>query len=214
MTSGPSSPTSPAPSPAPENPAPASLIPASPALSRLIVLAGALGTLASAVLTYDRIETLANPAFVPACSVSPVVSCTDVMDTWQGNLLGVPNMLLGLPAFAVLLGLGLALLSGAALPRRLWLAVQAGATAAFVLVIWLLTQSLYVIGALCPWCLLVWAVVLPLFWYVTAHCLRTGVLPAPAGLVRAVTAHAWAGPVVLYGTVAVLLLTRFGDRLL
>ncbi|WP_199551936.1 vitamin K epoxide reductase family protein [Streptomyces sp. N35] len=192
---------------------PTAPVPASRALSVLIVVAGALGTLASAMLTYDRIETLANPAFVPACSLNSVLSCTDVMDTWQGNLLGFPNMLLGLPAFAVLLGLGLALLSGAALPRWIWLGLQTGATAAFVFVVWLITQCLYVIGALCPWCMLVWAVVLPLFWYVTTHCLRTGVLSAPAGLTRALTANSWAGPVVLYGTVLVLVLTRFGDRL-
>ncbi|SDK63282.1 vitamin K epoxide reductase family protein [Streptomyces indicus] len=189
-------------------------VPAGHALSVLLVVSGALGTLASAMLTYDRIETLANPAFVPACSLNSVVSCTDVMDTWQGNLLGFPNMLLGIPAFAVLLGLGLALLTGAALPRRLWLGLQAGVTAGFVFVLWLISQCLYVIGALCPWCLLVWAVVLPLFWYVTLHCVRTGVLPAPAGLARTLTANSWAGPVVLYGTVLVLVLTRFGDRLI
>ncbi|MBC9716322.1 vitamin K epoxide reductase family protein [Streptomyces sp. TRM66268-LWL] len=192
---------------------PTAPVPASRALSTLIVVAGALGTLASAMLTYDRIETLANPAFVPACSLNSVLSCTDVMDTWQGNLLGFPNMLLGIPAFAVLLGLGLALLGGAALPRRLWLGLQAGVTAAFGFVVWLITQCLYVIGALCPWCMLAWAVVLPLFWYVTTHCVRTGILPAPAGLARSLAANSWAGPVVLYGTVLVLVLTRFGDRL-
>lgn len=189
-------------------------VPAGRALSTLIVLAGVIGTLASTMLTYDRIETLADPAFVPGCNISSVLSCTDVMQTWQGNLLGFPNMLLGIPAFAALAGLGLALLTGAALPRWTWLGIQTGVTAAFGFVVWLMLQCLYVIGALCPWCVVVWAVVLPLFWYVTVHCLRTGVLPAPAALVRAVTTHAWAGPVVLYGTVVALTLTRFGDRLL
>ncbi|MFC7305544.1 vitamin K epoxide reductase family protein [Streptomyces monticola] len=183
-------------------------------LSLLLLIGGVLGTLASTVLTYDRIESLANPAFAPGCNINSVLSCGDVMETWQGSLLGFPNMLIGIPAFAALAALGLALLVGAGFPRWLWLGLQAGVTGAFVFVVWLIGQCLYVIGALCPWCMLVWAVVLPLFWYVSVHCLRSGVLPAPERLVRALRTYAWAGPVILYGTVLVLVLTRFGDRLL
>ncbi|MDG4857812.1 vitamin K epoxide reductase family protein [Streptomyces sp. T-3] len=189
-------------------------VPAPRGLSLLLLIAGALGTLASAVLTYDRIESLASPTFVPSCNINSVLSCGDVMETWQGNLLGFPNMLIGIPAFAALAGLAVALLAGAALPRRVWLGLWAGVTGAFVFVVWLITQCLYVIGALCPWCMVIWALVIPLFWYVTVHALRTGVLPAPRRLVAAVTTHAWAGPVVLYGVLVVLVLTRFGDRLL
>ncbi|MFF3645252.1 vitamin K epoxide reductase family protein [Streptomyces sp. NPDC002564] len=183
-------------------------------LSLLVLCAGLLGTLASAVLTYDRIGTLADPSFAPGCNINPVISCGDVMDAWQSNVLGFPNMLLGMVGFAALAMLGLLLATGATVPRPLWLAFQAAVTAAFALVVWLISQCLYVIGALCPWCLLVWAVVLPLFWFVTLHSLRTGALPAPARLTRMLGRYAWAGPVLLYGVVAVLIVTRFGDRLL
>lgn len=172
----------------------------------LLLIGGLLGTLASAVLTYDRIRTLEDPAFVPGCNVDAVLSCGDVMDTWQGNLFGFPNMLLGLAGFAALAGIGAALAAGAVLPRGLWRLVWAGTAAGFAFTVWLIGQCLYVIGALCPWCVLVWAVVIPLFWYVTRH------LSGPGSRLRALP-H-WLVPLTAYGVVAVLVLERFGTRLL
>lgn len=46
-------------------------------------------------------------------------------------------------------------------------------TFAVVFVHWLIYQSLYVIGALCPYCMIVWVVTLPIFWYVTIANLQT-----------------------------------------
>ncbi|MFJ2770742.1 vitamin K epoxide reductase family protein [Streptomyces sp. NPDC087300] len=181
--------------------------------SLLMLLAGVLGTVASAELTRDRIASLADPAFAPGCNINTVLSCGDVMEAWQSNVFGIPNTLFGIAGFAALAAFGLALLSGARFPRWLWMLLQAGVTAAFGFVVWLITQCLYVIGALCPWCMLVWAVVLPLFWYVTLHSLRSGVLPAPRRLTATVTRYAWLGPVLMYGVLAVLILTRFGARL-
>ncbi|MBT2449171.1 hypothetical protein J7F03_19135 [Streptomyces sp. ISL-43] len=86
----------------------------------LLLIGGLIGTLASGVLTYDRVRTLEDPLFTPGCNVNAVLSCGDVMTTWQGNLLGFPNMLLGIAGFAALSGLGTALVAGAVLPRRLW----------------------------------------------------------------------------------------------
>ena len=43
------------------------------------------------------------------------------------------------------------------LPRWVWLGLNLGALFGFGFAIWLITQSLYVIGALCPWCMVVWA---------------------------------------------------------
>ncbi|MFI8501234.1 vitamin K epoxide reductase family protein [Streptomyces sp. NPDC085524] len=80
--------------------------------SLLLLIGGLLGTLASGVLTYDRIRTPGGPALHPGCNVGAVLSCGDVMTAWQGNLLGFPNMLLGTAGFAALSGLGAALLAG------------------------------------------------------------------------------------------------------
>ena len=48
-----------------------------------------------------------------------------------------------------------------------------------VFVHWLIFQSLYVIGALCPYCMVVWAVTIPIFWYVTLHNLRSAAPACP-----------------------------------
>ncbi|WP_404960128.1 vitamin K epoxide reductase family protein [Streptomyces sp. 147326] len=172
----------------------------------LLLIGGLIGTLASGVLAYDRVRTLEDPLFTPGCNVSAVLSCGDVMTTWQGNLLGFPNTLLGLAGFAALAALGLALVAGAVFPRGLWRVLWAGLAAGFAFTVWLIGQCLYVIGALCPWCMAVWAVMIPLFWYVTRH------LAAPGSRLRALP-H-WLVPLAAYAVLAALVLSEFGTRLL
>jgi uncharacterized membrane protein len=67
----------------------------------------------------------------------------------------------------VVAAVGAALLAGAAFHRWFWLGLQAGVTFGFVFVHWLIFQSLYRIGALCPYRMIVWAVTISIFWYVT-----------------------------------------------
>ncbi|WP_330330383.1 vitamin K epoxide reductase family protein [Streptomyces sp. NBC_00536] len=171
-------------------------------LPLLLLIGGVLGTLSSCVLTYDRIRGLEDPLFSPGCNINTVLSCGDVMTTWQGNLLGFPNMLLGVAGFAALAGLGLALVAGAVFPRWLWRGVWAGVAAGFAFTVWLIGQCLFVIGALCPWCMVVWAVMIPLFWYVTRHLSR------PGSALRAVP-H-WLVPAFLYLLVVALIFSVFG----
>lgn len=70
---------------------------------------------------------------------------------------------------------------------------------------WLIGQCLYVIGALCPWCVVVWAVMIPLFWYVTRH------LAKPGSPLRAIP-H-WPVPLALYAVLTALIAAEFGSRL-
>ena len=64
------------------------------------------------------------------------------------------------------------LLAGARFAGWFWAGVQGGVTFAVVFLHWLMYQSLYVIGALCPYCMIVWAVTIPIFWHVTIRNLR------------------------------------------
>ena len=50
--------------------------------------------------------------------------------------------------------------------------MQLGTTGGVVLVHWLIYQSLYEIAALCPYCMVVWAVTIPLLVVVTSIALR------------------------------------------
>lgn len=58
---------------------------------------------------------------------------------------------------AVVAATGASLLAGARFSRWYWLGLQIGVAAAAVFVHWLIVQSLYVLGALCPYCMVVWA---------------------------------------------------------
>ena len=154
--------------------------PGSPAASLpwLLLVGGIVGTAAAFILTVEKIALLADGTYVPSCSLNPVLNCGSIMRTDQAELLGFPNPLIGLVAFPVVAATGASLLAGAQLRRWYWLGLQVGVTLGVVFVAWLAFQSLYRIDALCPYCMVVWAVVIPIFWYVTLTNLRLGHLGA------------------------------------
>ena len=136
-------------------------------LGWLLLAAGIIGLAAATELAIDKVRLLENPLYVPACSLSKVVNCTAVMQSDQAEAFGFPNPFIGLAGFGGLAATGLALVTGGRLGRTYWLVLQAGLTFAVLFVHWLMFQTLYRIGALCPYCMVVWAVTIPAFWYVT-----------------------------------------------
>jgi len=129
------------------------------------------------------------------------VSCGRVMGTWQSELFGFPNPLIGIVALAVVITTALLLLSGAQAGRWYWLGLQVGVTAGMVFVLWLWAQALFSISILCLYCMIVWAAMIPMFILLTIRNLLHGILPAPPGLVR--FAATWAGTLVAITYVAV-----------
>jgi uncharacterized membrane protein len=89
------------------------------------------------------------------------------MATWQAEAFGVPNPVIGVAGFAAVTTVGWVLLAGATMRRWFWAAMQIGVVFGIGFVHWLIFQSLYRIDALCPYCTVVWAAMIPLFWYVT-----------------------------------------------
>lgn len=174
-----------------------------------LLVGGAIGLLASAVLLIERIRLAEDSDYVPTCSINPVLSCGNVMESAQAALLGFPNPIIGVAAFPVVIATAAALLAGARLARWYWLGLQAGVTVALLLISWLVFQSLYRIGALCPYCMVVWVVVIPMFWYVTLRNLRAGVLGGSRALSR--TLDDWSAPLLFgaYAVVVLLILQRF-----
>jgi uncharacterized membrane protein len=153
-------------------------------LPLVLTVGGGLGVLAALALTIERLRLAADPTYVPTCSINPILSCGSVMRTAQASVLGFPNPLLGLVAFSVVTTVGMALLAGARLRSWFWYGLQSGVLAGVVFIHWLIFQSLYVIGALCPYCMLVWIATIPIFWYVTLANLHTGRIRLPRGAHR------------------------------
>ena len=142
-------------------------VPAMPVLPWLLLVGGAVGLVASFVLTLDKIELLKDPDFVPSCNINPIISCGTVMGQDQANAFGFMNPLIGLTGFAVVIGVGAAMLAGARFRPWFWVGLQVGVTFGIAFVHWLIFQTIYDINALCPYCMVVWVVTAPIFLYVT-----------------------------------------------
>ena len=133
----------------------------------ILTAGGALGTGAAFALILDRISLLKDPAFVPSCSISPLLACGSIMTSPQAEVFGFPNPLIGMVTFPVVTTVGVVALAGGTVPRSVWLGLQLGTTAGLGFVHWLIGQSLYSIGTLCPYCMIVWVVTIRMFWYIT-----------------------------------------------
>lgn len=151
----------------------------------IYTIGGVIGLLASFILTLDKFKLLQNPNYIPSCNINPIISCGSVMKTWEASVLGFPNSFLGIAGFAAIVTIGVMLLAGAKkMPRWFWLGLELGALLGTILIHWLFFETVYRIHALCPYCMAVWAVTIPIFWYTTLYNLRSGVIATPASLKR------------------------------
>lgn len=141
-------------------------------LAWLYVIGGLIGLFFSAVLLIEKIELLKDPDYIPSCSLNPVMACGSVMKSWQAETFAIPNPIIGIAGFAMVLATGAALLAGARLARWFWLTLFAGTAFGAAFVTWLAYSSLYDIGMLCPYCMIVWTVTIPMFVLTGAHVLR------------------------------------------
>ncbi|MGW7286544.1 vitamin K epoxide reductase family protein [Streptomyces sp. NPDC054847] len=188
---------------------------ASRAFAWLLVVTGAAGVLAAWVITIDKFKILeakiAGTTFTPGCSLNPVVSCGSVMESDQAAAFGFPNPMLGLVTYGIVVCVGMSLLAGARFRRWYWLTFNAGTLFGVGFCTWLMQQSLYEINALCLWCCLAWVATIFMFWYVTSHNVRHGLLPAPSWLRGFLDEFTWVLPVLHTGVIGMLILTRWWD---
>ncbi|MGK5632490.1 vitamin K epoxide reductase family protein [Streptomyces sp. URMC 123] len=184
-------------------------------LALLLVITGAAGLLAAWVITIDKFKILeakvAGTTFTPGCSLNPVVSCGNIMESEQASAFGFPNPMLGLVSYAVVICVGMGLLAGARYRRWFWLGLNAGTLFGVGFCTWLQYESLYVIGSLCLWCCLAWVATIVMFCYVTTHNLRHRFLPAPEGVRSALMEFHWVLPTLWTGVIGMLILTRWWD---
>ncbi len=172
-----------------------------------VLIAGVLGLAAALTLTVEKIEILINPDYVPSCSINPVLSCGSVMITPQASAFGFPNPLIGIvvvhrgrgdrgaggrqgAAAAVVLG-------------RDWPSARCSASA---FIHWLIFQSLYRIGALCPYCMVVWAVTIPLLVVVSSIALQPRL---ESGVARFVYQWRWSLVTLWFTALILMILVRF-----
>jgi len=149
------------------------------ALAIWLILAGIVGWIAAFALTVEKFHLLENPGSSASCDFSLLVQCGANLNSPQGAVFGFPNPILGLAGWMAPLVVGVAILAGARFARWFWWLFWAGVAFAFGFVVWLIGQSVFVLGTLCPWCMVTWIVTIPTFYAVTLHLLRSGLVPAP-----------------------------------
>ena len=95
----------------------------------VMLIASAVALVVSFVLSAETLKLARNPGQKLSCDVNAVMSCSAVAESWQAEVV----------KFAV--------------PRWFALCTWLGGLAALAYSYWLTSQSLFVINALCPWCL-------------------------------------------------------------
>ncbi len=146
------------------------------------IAAGIVGWFAAFELLTEFIKVLKNPEYVPNCSVSILVTCGPNMGSWQGSVFGFSNTIVGVAAFVAPIAVGVALLAGAKFAPWFWWLYQTGLLFAFGFIYWLSYQSIFSLGTLCPWCMVVWSAVIPLWWinFLRPHAVGDTHLPPRA----------------------------------
>ena len=123
----------------------------------LIMLFGAMsGFIASFLLTVDKIKILKDAKFNPSCNINEVLNCKSVMLSKQAEVFGFPNSLIGLAAFAIFIAVAVALFGDVQFPGWFWKLALVGTLLAIFFSHWLAQQTTFVIGALCPYCMIAW----------------------------------------------------------
>lgn len=178
----------------------------------VLTIGGVIGLLAASILTIEKIHLAANPNYIPSCSISPVVACSPVIGSWQASALGFPNPFIGIAGFAMVWAVGMMLFAGAKnLKKWFWWCFQAGTVFGLGFISWLMYQSLYDIGKLCIYCMVVWAVTIPIFWTTLAFNIREKHLKLPGKLNGLVSNHFGKAIALNYILVIILIVTRFSD---
>lgn len=177
-------------------------------LASFLILAGAIGWWASFQLLVAKLQVSQDPNAVLACDHSVLVQCSANLGSHQGEVFGFPNPILGVAGFVAPIAVGVALLAGARFAGWFWALFNSGILAGLALVIWLIGQSIYVLEVLCPYCMVVWSVTIPLFWVVTLRNAADGMFGAGLRKIGA-TLLPWALPITLFCYILIGLLAQF-----
>ena len=114
--------------------------------------------------TAEKIHFLKNPDSTLSCNINPIVDCGVILNHELSSLFGVPNSMLGMVAFAILVSSAAMLIFGARITKKIALFVTVVVSAMMAFSIWFYIVSLFVIGKVCIFCVAIWIAVIPLFF--------------------------------------------------
>lgn len=183
------------------------------------MLVGSIASLiASFVLSVEAVELAANPDADLACSINIVLNCATVGLHESAYLFGFPNSFLGLIAEPVVITVAIAGLAGVHFPRWFMALAQVFYTLGFLFALYLLGTSYFVIGALCPWCLLVTLTTTLVWFAITRYNIRENNLYLPKHIQKVL--RSWVekdyDKLVMWSIIVALvaaIIAKYGDAL-
>jgi uncharacterized membrane protein len=125
-----------------------------------MLIAGASGLVASFVLTIDKFKVLKDAGYTPSCNINATLNCKSVMLSKQAEVFGFPNSIIGIGAFSMMLVIAVLLFFKVSLPKLFLQIATFGTVLAAIFCHWLAYQTTFVIGALCPYCMVAWVATL------------------------------------------------------
>lgn len=140
-------------------------VPSIRTIAIVLLVAGLIGSAASMALSVEKYWLLTNPLYTPSCNLGETINCGAIMNSAQAAAFGFPNPYLGLIGFAVVAATGAVTLAGGRMRTWYWVGLFIGSILGTVFVVWMIIQSLVVLDALCPYCMVVWAATMTTLWY-------------------------------------------------
>lgn len=178
-----------------------------------LTLVSSLVSLVSAFELAREGYLLAAEGREPSCNINPFFSCGSVMESWQARVfLEAPNQLFGIAGFAVVVAIAVALVQGARFSRWFWSLYTLGLFAAWVFLMWLFYEAVFVIGFLCLYCMVVWVSHTILWWIFLPWAASQGHLGRGGWLQRAGKAllpYSWVPIVATFATITLSIWLQF-----
>lgn len=142
----------------------------------LWIVTAAVSWTVSFLLYREYVGQLSDAPPMLSCNISPFITCGPNLLAPAGNLLGFTNAILGMTLFLgpIFASVG-ALASPGGMRAWYWRLFAVFVLGGYVLVHVFAYRSIFEFGSLCPWCLIVWLMTIPLFWSVAGWTLQAGV---------------------------------------
>ncbi len=144
-----------------------------------MLIGAVLSLIAAFVLSVEAVDLARNPNAQLSCSINVIVNCATVGNHPSATLFGFPNGFLGLMAEPIVITVAIAGLAAVKFPRRFMFTAQICYSLGFLFAYYLFYTSMFVIQALCPWCLLVLLSTTFVFFSMTRYNIREDNLYLP-----------------------------------
>jgi uncharacterized membrane protein len=183
-----------------------------------MLIGSILSLIASFVLSVESLELAKNPDASLSCSVNVIVNCATVAKHPSAEMLGFPNSFLGMIAEPIVITVAIAGLVGIKFPRKFMFTAQIFYTLGLVYALVLFGISFFIIQALCPWCLLVTATTLFVWFAITRYNIREDNLYLPKEVTKRLKGFIVKDydKLVLFGLVFLMvaaIIVKYGDGL-